>query len=827
MPSLLRRIAKAIRSSSDLMPGYVTLSQAMRTIHSRPLEYDELVALHMNVPALYTCTHLKASVVAQTPLRAYRPVRADKISKAARKALTTEAHGRKTREAASNAEGLEEITDDAAPVNQLLSRWNPVYDEYSGMYTTALWLDLTGGVHIAKIEKAGTVAELWPLMTHRVWTLADEDRAELIAGYRYGESLHDAKRAYTLDEIIRIGTPSPSNPLMFHSAYQSCVHELRQLYRMTEFNQSMLENGGYPGGVITGDRSTTQEERDARARKLENKFGGTLNASRWLILGKEEGFEQLDIAKELGFLESAREAARMVFKAAMIPLTLLEQEDANLAGAARANPQFVSLAIEPMLRQIEDALNAQLAPHFGDGVVFGFDPVNPEEGDAQTASILYEKRIITRNEARKYVGYDETEGGDDFAEVPGDGPFASLFGTRPAGEPIGFGEPVPTPKPETIPAPASATAEAVQDTALNGAQVTALMELAASVAEGRLPRQAAEQIARAAFPSVSPDLVSGIFGSLESFEAEKPETAQQSPSTVTNGQEPPQDTKSVTYTDLACGLCEDTGCQCSKPPRGKRGRKDDTRERDIDTREGFAEAVRQLEMRLRETLGPAYLESLGAVSSATDPDSVAQVVTGVFRSQEPAIREAVTEPLLQMFQRGYTEGGEAVAPSLGAFEVLSDDARNAFDQRIDGLLTDIGDTTGEQIARAVRAGIENGATPGEVADLIRQEVPDIAGYRAERIARTEVSNALQDGERMAWKDSALVTGRTFSLSTDPCPLCVAVNDKWRGKVAGLEEPWVRAGETVAGVLFNRDIFGTVHPNCNCAQNLVLADPNNE
>lgn len=61
---------------------------------------------------------------------------------------------------------------------------------------------------------------------------------------------------------------------------------------------------------------------------------------------------------------------------------------------------------------------------------------------------------------------------------------------------------------------ASAATADVQATALNGAQVAALVEIALKVATGELPRDSAKAIARAAFPLVSEELIDAIFDSI-------------------------------------------------------------------------------------------------------------------------------------------------------------------------------------------------------------------------------------------------------------------------------------------------------------------------
>jgi hypothetical protein len=57
--------------------------------------------------------------------------------------------------------------------------------------------------------------------------------------------------------------------------------------------------------------------------------------------------------------------------------------------------------------------------------------------------------------------------------------------------------------------------EVVQDNALNGAQVQALLELAQSVASGLLPQESAKGIAVAAFPLLSQEIINRIFDNIE------------------------------------------------------------------------------------------------------------------------------------------------------------------------------------------------------------------------------------------------------------------------------------------------------------------------
>ena len=71
----------------------------------------------------------------------------------------------------------------------------------------------------------------------------------------------------------------------------------------------------------------------------------------------------------------------------------------------------------------------------------------------------------------------------------------------------------------------AAGAEVVQDTALNGAQVASLLSIVQAVTDGKIPSESARGMVVAAFPSLRDDQVNAIVGSLDAFEATKPEPA--------------------------------------------------------------------------------------------------------------------------------------------------------------------------------------------------------------------------------------------------------------------------------------------------------------
>lgn len=191
--------------------------------------------------------------------------------------------------------------------------------------------------------------------------------------------------------------------------------------------------------------------------------------------------------------------------------------------------------------------------------------------EAQRKQILMSKGVVSRLTVRAQEGLDDvTEernlnsevargytdlrlGGDPLAGDPGKPPPGSTDGGpggvdqkpgepgqpgRPPGE---GGEPsssgAPAPAAGSSPAPAVPGAEAVQDTALNGAQVQAMQGIVTAVAAKQLPAKAAIEMLVVAFPAVGRQRAEAMVNAAAAFEQEKPEEPKKP--APAQGEEPP------------------------------------------------------------------------------------------------------------------------------------------------------------------------------------------------------------------------------------------------------------------------------------------------
>jgi hypothetical protein len=113
-------------------------------------------------------------------------------------------------------------------------------------------------------------------------------------------------------------------------------------------------------------------------------------------------------------------------------------------------------------------------------------------------------------------------------------------------------------------------------------------------------------------------------------------------------------------------------------------------------------------------------------------------------------------------------------------------------------------------------GITNGLGYEQTAAQIREAIPDMADWRAERVARTETSRAIGRGNLAALKDLGF-EGKEFLLSGNPCPVCEAIAAA-NPKPIPVDEPFAKVGQTFAGVTITwEDVQAgsETHPNCGC------------
>ena len=115
-------------------------------------------------------------------------------------------------------------------------------------------------------------------------------------------------------------------------------------------------------------------------------------------------------------------------------------------------------------------------------------------------------------------------------------------------------------------------------------------------------------------------------------------------------------------------------------------------------------------------------------------------------------------------------------------------------------------TTFDELKNSLNEGVENDETIAELTGRVNKVFKNYKVDRAEMIARTEATNANNDGLLEAYKQSGVVSHKEWIAVLDSCPECQAVN----GDVVEMNSNFA-----------NGLTYPPAHPNCRCVIGPVL------
>lgn len=339
-------------------------------------------------------------------------------------------------------------------------------------------------------------------------------------------------------------------------------------------------------------------------------------------------------------------------------------------------------------------------------------------------------------------------------------------------------DPINTPKEGAGDAGAGAPVggEAVQDTALNGAQVASLLQIVQTVTAQGLPKESAKAMIRAAFPAISDEIINSIVDPLEAKKPEPVPPAQSSPALPGQGgdsegkgqpgkagedgqaPEPPAVSK-------ACGCGHDAITKAAKLKPIKRNRP----------------ALKKLEAKIHKTasaflaaqvrpLAEAILAEVGKAQAAGDLQKMsndeAMKILKAAGMDFSALGDDL-EPLLSAIAQ---DGGSAALAQLGKtteelLEQVNEKAVAWAEKHAAELVTKISEVTREKIAGDVAAALELGMSVDELADALSSAYA-FSDQRAELIATTERAFADVRGNTLAYAESGVVSGLEWVTAND-------------------------------------------------------------
>jgi phage portal protein BeeE len=185
------------------------------------------------------------------------------------------------------------------------------------------------------------------------------------------------------------------------------------------------------------------------------------------------------------------------------------------------------------------------------------------------------------------------------------------------------------------------------------------------------------------------------------------------------------------------------------------------------------------------------------------------------------LEELIRPYIVRMFEQGTAGGMRAIGqPKEDAFSVYPDRAVGYLSQYTVQLAKEVTGTVQAELQEALITGLVEGESIVDRTGRVMEAMGETAPWKAERIARTEGTRAMVEGEREAWKANGIEEVE-WLLSAEPCPACEGFAQQFN-KPVGIRAPFLRVGETFSDsagqvvTVTHKDVTGPpLHPGCRC------------
>jgi HK97 family phage portal protein len=777
---------------------------------------------------------LNANAVASTPIRLYArerkgakalwPVRP--VSRLRKRYLHGDLERRPhrcvTTKAAAFGDDFVEVIDH--PILQLFYKVNPWMCGFEFLSLMGLHLELTGNAYAFMPKgKAGVPQEVWLIPPESMYVVPGA--GNWIKGYEYRPRYGGESTMFEPEEIAHFKLPNPRSLWYGMGGVEKMWWAINANAAAVRHDFAMYENNARPDyAVIVKQGAPSEEALDRYQANINKKLRGAAKRGGFLAMSGDVEIRPLQFPpKDMMGREDLVEEIAAAFS---VPITLLKGNDPNRANAEVGYASWREMAVATRCRLIEDVLNQNVLPLFdvGEDAVLAFD--DPVPGNSERDSVVADRYlragVRTINEVREELGDEPAE--DEYADKLlfngqplGASPLSAMGSTSPMGE-IGSDSEAQDEAPPTrdLAGTAGDPNAAVQDTALNGAQVQSLLELAVQVRQGIIPPESAVAISTAAFPLIPPETIAAIFNPI----ASAPPLPEPEPA-------PAPAAKPEAPTKAACGCGTKHVERVSQRKMWAKASDDDT------VRDESDKALRSFIDSLTGVLREQAESIVERMRTAGDsPASILLAVQDEVMKPKwtAAIRAAARPYVAAQVEVGAAEGIRQL-PRTGdiepVFEFVNPEVQRYVDRATTRLARTVNETTTIKVSSLLGTRLSEGATIDEMAKDIETTL-GVDGSRAEMIARTESAKAYTQGQVEAWKQTDIVVGKRWLLAPDACEFCRAVARSTNETPIPLGAPFVTQGSVIDGVSGGQFVAdyedvdaAPLHPGCRCSVSPVL------
>lgn len=313
---------------------------------------------------------------------------------------------------------VDEVSGDEVEIQQhpfidMMNRPNPLFEMTSGAVWRLLqiYLELKGeGYFLFEFDAVGRPVELWPMPPHWV-------QQTPYLGHPFYEikSTDGQIRQIPVDDVFCMKNLNPLDPYKRGlGAAEALADEIETDEYAAKFQKKFFYNDATPSTLISMPGSSRDQRKRFR-EEWNSHFRGPFNSHGIATVDGEvtvtklaENMRDMDMMQGREFLRNA------VLEHFGVPREIMGiTENSNRATADAAQYIYAQNVLMPRLERREEAINTQILPFYGEGLVWHFDDIVPhsQEFDKGVALDGWNAGLLTKDEARELIGQEPCKTG--------------------------------------------------------------------------------------------------------------------------------------------------------------------------------------------------------------------------------------------------------------------------------------------------------------------------------------------------------------------------------------------------------------------------------
>tara|TARA_R100000808_G_scaffold3776_3_gene12973 strand:+ start:1530 stop:3656 length:2127 start_codon:yes stop_codon:yes gene_type:complete len=321
-------------------------------------------------------------------------------------------------EVPSSEGGMIELT--SGELFEILQQPTPNQDWYQWIELLTTYLMVSGNVYVLK-ERAKTnkVSSLYLLRPDRMTINGGSKGPE---SYTY--EIGGVDYVIPKEDICHLKLPNPAEDLYGLSPLKVLARAVNLDLNMTDYAKVFFQNAGIPSGLLKVKRRLqSQEEASIIRSRWRSQFGGRDNFHKVAIMDDDAEYQPMgSMPKDLALSELHNVSESRICAVFGVPPILIGAnvglERATYSNYREARFSFNAETLRPLINRIIRFLNTSIAIEFPNQGQFAVDQssltemIDDKESNTARAINLFEKGMVTLNEARELVGISAISAGD-------------------------------------------------------------------------------------------------------------------------------------------------------------------------------------------------------------------------------------------------------------------------------------------------------------------------------------------------------------------------------------------------------------------------------